>query len=219
MLLLAEGRGPSAKTFASRKPASGDANRSGSYACRMPTPTASTLASSALHLRSATAADLPAITALYAQEVRDHVATYEYDEPDEAEMARRWQAIVAQGYPYLVAERDGRFAGYAYASAYRTREGYRWTVEDTVYVHPDHVGRGVGRALLQRLIDDCTALGLRQMVAVVGDVTNVASIALHEKLGFRTVGVFQGLGRKHGRWLDTVQMQRRLGPGHETDPV
>ena len=180
-------------------------------------PTSATAA--ALHLRSAVAADLPSITALYAQEVRDHVATYEYDEPDEAEMTRRWQAVVAQGYPYLVAEHDGHFAGYAYASGYRAREGYRWTVEDTVYVHPHFVGRGVGRALLQRLMDDCTALGLRQMVAVVGDVTNVASIALHEKLGFRTVGVFRGLGRKHGRWLDTVQMQRALGSGADTDPT
>lgn len=172
-----------------------------------------------LLIRSAAVTDLPAITALYGQEVRDHVATYEYVEPDEAEMTRRWQAVVAQGYPYLVAERDGRFAGYAYASGYRTREGYRWTVEDTVYVHPAFVGQGIGRALLQRLIDDCTALGLRQMVAVVGDVTNAASIALHERLGFRTVGIFQGLGRKHDRWLDTVQMQRALGPGHESDPV
>lgn len=172
-----------------------------------------------LALRSAVADDLPAIRALYAHEVDENVATYEYTAPDEAEMVRRWQAIVAQGYPYLVAEYDGRFAGYAYASSYRTREGYRWTVEDTVYVHPDFVGRGIGRALLGRLIDDCTALGLRQMVAVVGDVTNQASIALHERLGFRTVGVFSGLGRKHGRWLDTVQMQRALGPGADQPPA
>jgi len=184
----------------------------------MRTPPAAS-ASTALHLRSAVASDLPAITALYAQEVRDHVATYEYAEPDEAEMTRRWQAVVAQGYPYLVAERDGRFAGYAYASSYRTRDGYRWTVEDTVYVHPDFVGQRIGRALLQRLIDDCIALGLRQMVAVVGDVSNTASIALHERLGFRTVGVFHGLGRKQGRWLDTVQMQRALGPGDQSDPA
>jgi phosphinothricin acetyltransferase len=171
-----------------------------------------------LLLRTAVATDLTAITALYAREVDENVATYEYAAPDEAEMTRRWQAIVAQGYPYLVAESDGRFAGYAYASGYRTREGYRWTVEDTVYVHPEFMGRGIGRALLQRLIDDCTALGLRQMVAVVGDVSNAASIALHERLGFRTVGVFTGLGRKHGRWLDTVQMQRALGGGGDSAP-
>lgn len=171
-----------------------------------------------LTLRTAVAADLPAITALYAREVDENVATYEYAAPDEAEMTRRWQGIVAQGYPYVVAECDGRFAGYAYASSYRTREGYRWTVEDTVYVHPDFTGRGIGRALLQRLIEDCTALGLRQMVAVVGDVSNAASIALHERLGFQTVGVFTGLGRKHGRWLDTVQMVRPLGPGAAEPP-
>ena len=172
----------------------------------------------ALSIRAAVADDLPAITALYAREVDDHVATYEYDTPDQAEMTRRWQAIVAQGYPYIVAELDERFAGYAYASSYRSREGYRWTVEDTVYIVPELQGRGVGRALLQRLIDECTGLGFRQMVAVVGDVSNTASIALHERLGFRTAGVFAGLGRKHGRWLDTVQMQLDLGTGRTTPP-
>jgi phosphinothricin acetyltransferase len=171
-----------------------------------------------LHLRPAREDDLPAITALYAREVREGVATYEYDVPGLAQMRERWVAIRAQGYPYLVAERDGEFAGYAYASSYRTRDGYRWTVEDTVYVHPDHVGRGVGKVLLARLIEDCAALGFRQMVAVIGDRSNAASIALHEKLGFRLVGVFEGLGRKHGRWLDTVQMQRALGQGNADAP-
>lgn len=173
---------------------------------------------STLRLRPATEGDLPAITALYAREVREGVATYEYEAPGLAQMRERWAAIQAQGYPYLVAERGGTFAGYAYASSYRTREGYRWTVEDTVYVHPDHVGQGVGRALLARLIEDCAALGYRQMVAVIGDRSNAASIALHETLGFHLVGVFEGLGRKHGRWLDTVQMQRALGPGNGGAP-
>lgn len=169
-------------------------------------------------LRPTAAADMAAITTLYANEVREGVATYEYAEPDLAEMTRRWQAIVAAGYLYFTAFLDGRFAGYAYASGYRSREGYRWTVEDTVYVVPGLQGRGIGRVLLQRLIDDCTKLGFRQMVAVIGDRTNGASIALHEKLGFRTVGTFEGLGRKHGRWLDTVQMQRPLGTGAGSDP-
>ncbi|MGN7831096.1 GNAT family N-acetyltransferase [Pseudoxanthomonas sp. 22568] len=164
-----------------------------------------------LHIRDATEADIPAIAALYAEEVRERVATYEYDVPDEAEMAQRMRAVQAAGYPYFVAERDGRFAGYAYASSYRSRIGYRWTVEDTVYIVPEHQGQGVGKALLQRLIDACEASGFRQMIAVIGEPANGASVALHEKLGFRTVGVFQGLGRKHGRWLDTVQMQRALG--------
>ena len=173
-----------------------------------------------LRLRSAAEEDLPAITALYAHEVRDNVATYEYDVPGETEMRRRWRAIVDQGYPYLVAEIDGgshgyAFAGYAYASSYRTRIGYRWTVEDTVYVAHDFHGRGIGRALLQRLIDDCTALGFRQMVAVIGDGSNVASVVLHERLGFSVAGVFRGIGRKHGRWLDTVQMLRPLGKGDQ----
>ncbi|UHQ21362.1 N-acetyltransferase family protein [Lysobacter sp. 5GHs7-4] len=170
-------------------------------------------------VRAAVANDLPAIAQLYALEVREGVATYEYAVPDQAEMSRRWLAVLAQGYPYLVAELDGAFAGYAYASSYRSREGYRWTVEDTVYVQPGRQGRGVGRALLQALIDDCQARGYRQMVAVIGDGTNTASVALHERLGFRTVGVFRGLGRKHGRWLDTVQMLRPLGPGDAEPPA
>jgi len=187
----------------------------------MPTATCSSVTATdavGLHLRAAVASDLPAITALYALEVHDGVATYEYEAPDEAEMTHRWQAVVAQGYPYLVAEVDGTFAGYAYASSYRTRDGYRWTVEDTVYVRPDFQGRGIGHALLQRLIADCEALGFRQMVAVIGDSSNMASIALHERLGFQSVGAFKGLGRKHGRWLDTVQMQRPLGPGAASPP-
>ena len=171
-----------------------------------------------LHIRDATEADIPAIAALYADEVRERVATYEYDVPDEAEMAQRMRAVRAAGYPYFVAERDGRFAGYAYASSYRSRIGYRWTVEDTVYIVPEHQGQGVGKALLQRLIDACEASGFRQMIAVIGEPANGASVALHEKLGFRTVGVFQGLGRKHGRWLDTVQMQRALGAGDGAAP-
>ncbi|MFC3551839.1 GNAT family N-acetyltransferase [Lysobacter cavernae] len=169
-------------------------------------------------VRPAVAGDLPAITALYATEVRDGVATYEYAEPDLVEMTRRWRAIVDQGYPYLIAEADGHFAGYGYLSSYRTRQGYRWTVEDTVYVAPDLQGRGIGRAVLQRLIELGEAAGFRQMVAVIGDGSNHGSIALHEQLGFRTVGVFTGLGYKHGRWLDTVQMVRALGEGATSPP-
>lgn len=171
-----------------------------------------------LQLRTATLADIPAIQQLYALEVREGVATYEYDVPSEAEMARRMRELLAGGFPYLVAELDGGFAGYAYASSYRTRIGYRWTVEDTVYVTPTAKGQGIGRALLARLIADCEALGFRQMVAVIGEPGNGASVTLHEKLGFRTIGIFPGLGRKHGRWLDTVQMQRALGRGNQDAP-
>lgn len=172
-----------------------------------------------LRLHPATESDIPAITALYATEVNDHVATYEYDVPDEAEMLRRMRDVVAHGFPYLVAEFEGRFAGYAYASAYRTRIGYRWTVEDTVYIEPAMQGRGIGSALLGQLIDECEARGFRQMVAVIGEPANAASVKLHERFGFSTVGIFRGLGRKHGRWLDTVQMQRALGAGDAEAPT
>ncbi|MEO8366947.1 MAG: N-acetyltransferase family protein [Pseudoxanthomonas sp.] len=172
-----------------------------------------------LQLRAATLADIPAIQALYALEVRDGVATYEDDVPDEAQMAQRMRELLEKGFPYLVAELDGAFAGYAYACSYRSRIGYRWTVEDTVYVTPAAKGMGVGRALLAKLMQDCEALGFRQMVAVIGEPGNGASIALHEKLGFTTIGIFPGLGRKHGRWLDTVQMQCALGHGSRTIPA
>lgn len=172
-----------------------------------------------VHIREATESDVASITALYADEVRERVATYEYDVPDEAEMLRRLRDITAAGYPYIVAEVDGEFAGYAYASSYRSRIGYRWTVEDTVYIEPRFQGRGIGRQLLQALVEACEARGYRQMIAVIGEPANGASVALHEKLGFRTVGVFQGLGRKHGRWLDTVQMQRALGSGDADAPT
>lgn len=171
-----------------------------------------------LQLRDAVLSDIADIQQLYAREVRDGVATYEYDVPDEAEMARRFQDLRQKGFPFLVAELDGQFAGYAYASSYRTRIGYRWTVEDTVYVVPGVQGRGIGRALLSRLMEDCTALGFRQMVAVIGEPGNGASVALHERLGFKTIGIFTGLGRKHGRWLDTVQMQCALGSGNRQAP-
>ncbi len=170
-------------------------------------------------VRAAGVDDLPAITALYAREVAEGVATYETQAPDATTMAERWRAITAQGYPYLVAELDGRLAGYAYASSYRTRAGYRWTVEDTVYVDAGCTGRGVGRALLEALIRACEALGYRQMIAVVGDRHNAASIALHKRHGFHIVGTFEGIGWKHGRWLDGVQMQRALGDGAASEPT
>jgi len=172
----------------------------------------------AVHIRDAGAADIAAIAAIYAVEVTDFVNTYEYEVPDEAEMLRRMQDILARGFPYLVAEIDGQVAGYAYANTYRSRVAYQWTVENSVYVDARFQGKGVGGALLQALIDACTARGYRQMVAVIGEPTNTASIRLHERFGFHLVGVFHGLGRKHGRWLDTVQMQRALGDGAGSAP-
>jgi len=171
-----------------------------------------------VHIRDVAADDIAAITAIYAVEVNEFVNTYEYEVPDAAEMLRRMQDIVARGFPYLVAVVDGQVAGYAYANTYRTRVAYQWTVENSVYVDAAFQGRGVGTTLLQALIEACTARGYRQMVAVIGEPDNAASIKLHERFGFHLVGVFRGLGRKHGRWLDTVQMQRALGDGTETAP-
>ena len=172
-----------------------------------------------LIVRDAMPADVPAISDLYATEVREHVNTYEYDVPDEAEIAQRMRAVLDGGYPYLVAELDGQFAGYAYASGYRARVGYRKTVENSVYVLPGLKGRGIGAALMQALIDACEARGYRQMIAVIGEPTNTASIKLHEKFGFTLVGIFRGIAWKHGRWLDTVQMQRTLGAGTDAPPL
>lgn len=171
-----------------------------------------------LTLRDAIPADVPAITVIYAAEVRERVNTYEYDVPDEAEMLRRMRGVVDAGYPYLVAEHGGQLVGYAYASSYRARIGYRFTVENSVYVAAGQQGRGVGAALLRYLIEECEKRGFRQMIAVIGETANTASIRLHEKFGFQMVGIFRGIAWKHGRWLDTVQMQRALGAGNTAAP-
>jgi len=171
-----------------------------------------------VHLRDARDEDIVAITAIYAVEVTDFVNTYEYEVPDATEMRRRMHDIVGRGFPYIVAIVDDQVAGYAYANTYRARIAYQWTVENSVYVDAAFQGRGVGTALMQGLIDACVARGYRQMVAVIGEPSNTASIKLHERFGFHLVGVFRGLGRKHGRWLDTVQMQRALGDGADSAP-
>ena len=163
--------------------------------------------------------DAPAIQALYAAEVLGGVSNYEYAAPDVEEMRRRIAAVLDAGHPWLVAERAGVVAGYAYASAFRSRAGYRWTVESTVYVHAAHRGHGVARMLMEALIARCEAQGFRQMIAVIGDADNAASIALHRALGFEIAGVFRGIGHKHGRWLDNVQMQRALGAGSAQPPA
>jgi len=161
---------------------------------------------------------MPSVTAIYAQSVREEMASFELAPPDLAEMIRRRAAIVENGHPYLVAELDGTVAGYAYASAFHPRPAYVLTVENTVYVARAAQRRGVGRALLTSLIEACTARGFRQMIAVVGGSDHVASIALHEALGFTKMGVFKSVGYKHGRWLDTVYLQRHLGAGDAAPP-
>lgn len=169
-------------------------------------------------VRPATVADIPAITAIYEPAVRTGTASFELEAPDGAEMARRFQAIQAGGYPYLVAEEDGRVLGYAYAGAYRPRPAYRHTVENSIYVAPDVQRRGVGKILLEALVKDCEARGFRQMIAVIGDSAQEPSIALHMALGFRLVGVAEAVGFKHGRFLDQVLMQRALGKG-KSEPL
>ena len=133
-------------------------------------------------------------------------------------MARRQRALLAKNYPYVVAERAGVIAGYAYGSAYHIRPGYLWSVEDSIYIAPDFHRQGLGRLLLARLIADAETGGFRQMISVIGDSANTASIALHAAAGFRFVGTLQSVGFKHDRWLDTVVMQRSLGSADATSP-
>ncbi|MGE3144983.1 MAG: N-acetyltransferase family protein [Pseudorhodoplanes sp.] len=166
-----------------------------------------------LHLRAATAADIPTITAIYAHAVLHGTASFELEPPDEAEMLRRMMALLQGGFPYLVAEHEGGVAGYAYAGLYRTRPAYRFTLEDSVYIDPALQRRGVGRALLYRLVLESEARGFRQMVAIIGDSAQTSSIELHRNAGFAMVGTMTHVGFKFGRWLDTVVMQRALGKG------
>jgi L-amino acid N-acyltransferase YncA len=170
-------------------------------------------------LRPATSADVPAITAIYRPAVLHGTASFEQEPPTEAEMLRRFEAITGAGYPYFVAEFDGRVVGYTYASAYRTRPAYRFTVENSVYIALDAQGKGVGRALLGTLIDACTAKGFRLMVAVIGDSANFASITLHRRAGFTFCGTIHSVGYKFDRWLDSVIMQLPLGGGDTSAPV
>ncbi len=169
-------------------------------------------------LRPAHEADLPDILAIYAPEVRHGTASWEWEPPDLPELSRRFATQQASGWPWLVAEVDGRVAGYAYAARYRPRIGYAWCVEDSIYVAAWARGRGLGRSLLEALIAACTASGARQMVAVIGDAANLASIALHRACGFEEVGRLRSIGFKAGRWLDSVLMQRPLGVGDAAPP-
>lgn len=178
----------------------------------------------AVSIRDASPDDAEAVHALYAHEVETAFASYEYEAPGIDEMRRRMVETIDAGYSWLIAQIDGDFAGYAYASRFRSRAGYRWTVENTVYVAPRYHRLGVGRALMLALIERCTARGFRQMIAVIGDGTNAGSIALHRSLGFRHVGTFRGVGYKTvgglpGRWLDGVQMQLTLGAGSAEPPL
>ena len=161
-------------------------------------------------VRPSTDSDLDAIARIYAHHVLHGSATFELDPPTRDEMATRRAAILSQGLPYLVAEHEDAVVGYAYASAYRPRPAYRFTVEDSIYIDAHHAGRGCGRALLGALIEHCERGDWRQMIAVIGDSGNQASIGLHERFGFRLAGTLHAVGFKFGRWVDTVLMQRAL---------
>jgi L-amino acid N-acyltransferase YncA len=169
-----------------------------------------------VRVRDSVDADVAAIAAIYAHHVLHGTASFETEAPSTAQMAGRRADILARFLPYLVAEQDGTILGYAYAGPYRPRAAYRHTVEDSIYLRADAIGQGIGRRLLKELVARCEALDLRQMIAVVGDSASLASIRLHENLGFRVVGVLRSVGHKHGRWLDSVLLQRPLGAGDTT---
>ena len=170
-------------------------------------------------IRPAGAADIPAIAAIYGHAVLHGTATFELVPPDAAEMARRRAVLIEAGYPYLVAERAGAVLGYAYASAFRTRPGYRHTVEDSLYIAPEAHRQGIGRALLSALIAECERLDFRRMIAVIGDSAHAASINLHAAQGFAIVGTYAGIGHKFGQWLDSIHMQRPLGAAGSSPPT
>jgi len=171
-----------------------------------------------LILRDARDDDMPAVQAIYSHHVLHGTASFELEAPTLPQMLQRRADVCAHDLPYLVAERDGEVVGYGYATLYRPRPAYRFSVEDSVYVREGMAGLGIGHALLKLIIQRCIDSGRRQMVAVIGNSENIASIRLHERLGFRKVGVFQSVGFKHGRWLDTVLMQRELGEGAGSKP-
>ncbi|MBS3647963.1 N-acetyltransferase [Pseudaminobacter sp. 19-2017] len=163
--------------------------------------------------------DLGRITEIYADAVLSGTASYELEPPSLAEMTGRFTVLKPGGFPYLVAEAEGTVAGYAYAGPFRPRPAYRFIVEDSIYVAPEAQGRGIGRVLMERLIEDVRLGGYRQIVAVIGDGSpESASVRLHERLGFRHSGVLEGSGYKHGRWLDTVFMQLPLNGGTSLPP-
>ena len=172
-----------------------------------------------LVVRRCTEQDMPKVREIYALEVLEGTASFELEPPSIADMAARFATIETAGLPYLAVEQDGRIAGYAYAAPYRPRPAYRYTVEDSVYVARWARRRGVGRALLEAVIQRATEQGMRQMVAIIGDSAHVASIRLHAQAGFRLVGTLEHVGWKFGRWLDTVIMQRPLGDGAATPPA
>jgi len=169
-------------------------------------------------IRPCQTADLPAVTAIYAHHVTHGSGSFELEPPSLQVMTQRHANISELGLPWLIASRSEEVLGFALAGQFRPRPGFRYLVEDSVYIHADHMGHGLGVALLAELIRCCEQAGKRQMLAVIGDSANTGSIALHTRLGFSHTGLLKASGWKHGRWLDTVLMQRPLGLGHSRDP-
>jgi L-amino acid N-acyltransferase YncA len=176
------------------------------------------MSSGELLIRPSRDDDIAAITGIYAHHVLHGVASFEEVPPAVEEMARRRGELVGRGFPYFVAERGGKVVGYCYSGPYRARVGYRFSVEDSIYIDANEVGRGIGRALLAEIIERSAELGYRQMIAVIGGAETLPSINLHKALGFTSIGTFTGIGFKFGRWVDSVYMQRALGPGNTTLP-
>jgi L-amino acid N-acyltransferase YncA len=169
-------------------------------------------------IRDFTPDDLPAVTRIYARHVLHGTATFEEVAPTEEDMRLRYEKIRKLGLPWLVAQDGGAVLGFAYADRFRERSAYRFTLEDSVYIDPAYHRRGAGRGLLREVITRCEALGYRQIIAVIGDSANLASIGVHRAVGFQDAGVYKAVGFKFGRWLDTVLMQKTLGEGGATLP-
>lgn len=162
--------------------------------------------------------DLPEITAIYSHHVLNGTGTFETTPPTESDMAARRADVLAKGLPYLVAEDGGRVLGFAYCQWFKPRPAYRFSAEDSIYLHPDAAGKGLGKALLAELAREAEAGGIRKLIAVIGDSSNAGSVGVHRALGFSPVGTFKSCGWKFGKWLDIVLMEKTLGEGDATPP-
>ena len=169
-------------------------------------------------VRPAGPGDLAAVHAIYSHAVLHGLASFEEEPPSVEELGRRYRDVTGRGLPYLVAEYGLEVAGYGYCAPYRARSAYRYALEDSIYLRHDMTGRGIGKRLLEELVRRCEGLGYRQMIAVIGDSANVASIGVHAACGFLRVGTLRSVGFKFGRWVDSVYMQRPIGPGDATRP-
>ncbi len=169
-------------------------------------------------IRPSQEADVPAITAIYGHHVLHGTGTFETTPPSESDMAARRADVLSKGLPYLVIEDGGRVLGFAYCQWFKPRPAYRFSAEDSIYLHPDAAGKGLGRQLLAELEKQATAVGIRKLIAVIGDSANAGSIGVHKALGFNHAGSFKSCGWKFGRWLDIVLMEKAIGEGDGTSP-